>query len=127
MVTPFLDTVGLGLMVEKHGAATYVGHGGSNEGFRCQLLVNRDKGYGAVVMVNSDNGQIISEIIRSIAREYQWEDYLPQASEMAPINPNKLDDYLGRFLVNPNGDGVLLPATKSRWISIRGVRVQQTC
>jgi CubicO group peptidase (beta-lactamase class C family) len=102
MVTPFLDTVGLGLMVEKHGAATYFGHGGSNEGFRCQLLVHRDKGYGAVVMVNSDNGQIIYEIIRSIAREYQWEDYLPQASEVAPVDPNKLDDYLGRFLVNPD-------------------------
>ncbi|HEV8485300.1 MAG TPA: serine hydrolase domain-containing protein [Blastocatellia bacterium] len=102
MVTPFLETVGLGLMVEKHGAATYVGHGGSNEGFRCQLLVNRDKGYGAVVMVNSDNGQIISEILRSIASEYQWEDYLPQASEIAPVDPNKLDDYVGRFLVNPD-------------------------
>ena len=103
MVTPFIeDFIGLGFFIEKHGAATYFGHGGADEGFRAQLLVNRDKGYGAVVMVNSDNAQIINEIIRGIAREYQWEDYLPQAAEVAPINPSKLDDYVGRFLVNPD-------------------------
>ena len=103
MVTPFIeDFIGLGFFIEKHGAATYFGHGGADEGFRAQLLVNRDKGYGAVVMVNSDNALIINEIIRGIAREYQWEDYLPQAVEVAPINPSKLDDYVGRFLVNPD-------------------------
>jgi tetratricopeptide (TPR) repeat protein len=53
-------------------------------------------------MVNSDNGQIMSEIVRSIAREYQWEDYLPQPYEAVSVDPNKLDDYVGRFLVNPD-------------------------
>jgi len=103
MVTPFIeDFVGLGFFIEKHGVATYFGHGGADEGFRAQLLVHRDKGYGAVVMVNSDNAQILNEILRGIAREYQWEDYLPQAAEVTPINPSKLDDYVGRFLVNPD-------------------------
>jgi CubicO group peptidase (beta-lactamase class C family) len=101
MVTPFIeDFVGLGFFIEKHGAATYFGHGGADEGFRAQLLVNRDKGYGAVVMVNSDNGQIMNEIIRSIAREYQWEDYLPQPLDAVSVDSKKLDDYVGRFLVN---------------------------
>src|SRR5262245_3986325 len=103
MVTPFIaDNVGLGFFIEKHGAATYFGHGGADEGFRAQLLVSKEKGYGAVVMVNSDNGQIINEIFRSIAREYQWEDYLPQAQEVTPVEPNKLDEYTGLFLVNPD-------------------------
>src|SRR5262245_6205096 len=101
MVTPFIsDDVGMGFFIEKHGQATYFGHGGANEGFRSQLLVNRDKGYGAVVMVNSDNGQIISEIIRAIAKEYQWEDFLPQPLEIISADPAKLDDYTGRFLVD---------------------------
>lgn len=101
MVTPFLkDSPGLGFFVEKHGQATYFGHGGANEGFRSQLLVNRDKGYGAVVMVNSDNGQIMNEIIRAIAKEYQWEDFLPRPLEIASVDPAKLDDYTGRFLVD---------------------------
>jgi len=103
MITPFVgDVVGMGFFTEKHGAATYFGHGGADEGFRAQLLVNRDKGYGAVVMVNSDNAQIINEIFRGIAREYQWDDYLPPLADVAPVDPNKLDDYVGRFLVNPD-------------------------
>src|SRR6185436_9079615 len=103
MVTPFIDDApGLGFFIEKHGQATYFGHGGADEGFRAQLLVNRDKGYGAAVMVNSDNGEIINEIFRSIAREYQWEDFLPQPYEVVSVDPNKLDDYTGRFLVNPD-------------------------
>jgi CubicO group peptidase (beta-lactamase class C family) len=103
MVTPFIeDIVGLGFFVEKHGAATYFGHGGADEGFRAQLLVNRDKGYGAVVMVNSDNAQIINEIFRSIAKEYKWDEYLPQPVDVVSVDSNKLDDYVGRFLVNPD-------------------------
>jgi CubicO group peptidase (beta-lactamase class C family) len=103
MVTPFLDdAAALGFFIEKHGQATYFGHGGADEGFRAQLLVNRDKGYGAAVMVNSDNGEIMSEIIRGIAREYQWEDYLPQPLEVVSVDPARLDDYTGRFLVNPD-------------------------
>ena len=103
MVTPIMeDIVGLGFFIEKHGAATYFGHGGADEGFRAQLLVNRDKGYGAVVMVNSDNAQIINEILRGIAREYKWDDYLPQPVDVVSVDSNKLDVYVGRFLVNPD-------------------------
>ena len=54
----------------------------------------------AAVMVNSDNGQIINEIIQAIAKEYQWEDFLPQPLELVSVDPAKLDDYTGRFLVN---------------------------
>lgn len=103
MVTPFIDdSVGMGFFIERHGRATYFGHGGADEGFRAQLLVNKDKGYGAAVMVNSDNGEIINEIIRSIAKEYRWEDFLPQPLEVVSVDPTKLDDYTGRFLVNPD-------------------------
>ena len=103
MVTPFIsDNVGMGFFIEKHGQATYFGHGGADEGFRAQLLAHRDKGYGAAVMVNSDNGEIMNEIIRAIAKEYQWEDYLPQPLETVSVDPARLNDYTGRFLVNPD-------------------------
>ncbi|HSE96940.1 MAG TPA: serine hydrolase [Blastocatellia bacterium] len=103
MVTPFIENhIGLGFFLEKHGEAIYFGHGGADEGFRAGLLVSRDKGYGVAVMVNSDNGQIINEIFRSVAREYQWESYLPQPYEVISIDSHKLNDYAGRFLVNPD-------------------------
>ncbi len=103
MVTPFMsDNVGMGFFTEKHGNAIYFGHGGADEGFRAGLLVHKDKGYGVVVMVNSDNGDIINEIFRSVAKEYQWEDFLPQPLDVVSLDASKLDEYPGRFLVSPD-------------------------
>jgi CubicO group peptidase (beta-lactamase class C family) len=103
MVTPYIDNApGLGFFVETYAGAIYFGHGGADEGFRAQLLVHKTKGYGAVVMVNSDNGQIINEILRSIAREYQWEGYLPEPRETVAVAPATLNEYVGRFKVNPD-------------------------
>lgn len=102
MVTPFLTDAGLGFFVEKRSNTDYFGHGGADEGFRAELLVSRDKGYGAVVMVNSDNGQIIREVIRALAREYNWDEFLPVALEPIVLPTAKLDSYVGRFQVNPD-------------------------
>src|SRR6185436_13576377 len=70
MVTPFMEQVGLGFFIDKRGNSVYFGHDGADEGFRAQLIMHREKGYGAVVMINSDNGQIMPEVIRSIAKAY---------------------------------------------------------
>ncbi len=103
MLMPYVeDFVGLGFFLDKKGKAVYFQHGGADEGFRAQLMAHKEKGYGAVVMVNSDNGQIINEILSSIANEYQWEDYLPQPHEIVTIAPTLLDDYVGRYQVNPD-------------------------
>jgi CubicO group peptidase (beta-lactamase class C family) len=103
MMTPFInDSPGLGFFIQKHGAAIYFGHGGADEGFRAELLAHKEKGYGVAVMVNSDNGQIIPEIIRAVAKEYQWEDFLPPPLEVVTVDPARLDAYTGRFQVNPD-------------------------
>jgi tetratricopeptide (TPR) repeat protein len=64
------------------------------------MLLNKDKGYGAIAMVNSDNGQILNEVIRGIAKEYQWDEYLPAPYEITSVDAAKLAKYLGRFQVN---------------------------
>jgi CubicO group peptidase (beta-lactamase class C family) len=102
MVTPFMEDVGLGFFIDKRGNAIYFGHDGADEGFRAQLLMNREKGYGAVIMVNSDNGQIMPEVLRSIAREYNWDEFLPSVNEVIRLEAAKLDEYTGRFRVNPD-------------------------
>jgi CubicO group peptidase (beta-lactamase class C family) len=116
MTTGIKDDAGLGFFIEKHGAALYFGHGGADEGFRAEMLVNRDKGYGVVVMANSDNGQILREVIRGVAREYGWDEFLPQAYEIVSLAPAKLEGLPGRYQVSadrvltitvePNGSGV---------------------
>jgi CubicO group peptidase (beta-lactamase class C family) len=102
MVTPFMETAGLGFFIDKRGNAIYFGHDGADEGFKAQLLVNREKGYGAVIMVNSDNGQILPEVLRSIAREYGWDEFLPPVNEIKSLDAAILDEYTGRFKANPD-------------------------
>lgn len=102
MTTAFMDTAGLGFFIQKFGSALYFGHDGADEGFRAQMVVSRDKGYGVVVMVNSDNGAILNEVVRAVAREYVWGEYLPAPYEIISMDAAKLEGYTGRFLVNPD-------------------------
>ena len=102
MTTGVLNDVGLGFFIEKHGNAVYFGHGGSDEGFTSELLVSRDKGYGVAVMVNSDNGGILREVIRSVASEYGWDEFLPTPYEVISLDVSKLEAFTGRFQVNPD-------------------------
>ncbi len=102
MTTAFMDTAGLGFFIERHGNALYFGHGGADEGFRAELLVSRDKGYGIAVMVNSDNGQILREVIRGVAREYGWDEFLPAPYEIISLDATKVADFAGRYQVNPD-------------------------
>ena len=104
MVTPYLSSsdVGLGFFKDQRGPSVYFGHNGADEGFRANLVLHREKGYGVAVMVNSDNGQIIGEITRAVAREYGWDDYLPAELETAAVAPARLASYAGRYLLDPD-------------------------
>jgi len=110
MTTGVLNDVGLGFFIEKHGNAVYFGHGGSDEGFTSELLVSRDKGYGVAVMVNSDSGGILREVVRAVASEYGWEEFLPAPYEVISMDAAKLETFTGRFQVNPDRVLTIKPA-----------------
>jgi tetratricopeptide (TPR) repeat protein len=44
----------------------------------------------------------MSEVLRAVASQYQWEDYLPTAIEAISVDSATLDAYVGRFQVNPD-------------------------
>lgn len=117
MVTPFMEEVGLGFFIDKRGNSVYFGHDGADEGFRAMMLMHREKGYGAVIMVNSDNGQIMPEVMRSIAREYNWDEFLPPVNELISLDAARLDEYTGRFQVNP--DRILTVAREETKLIVR--------
>jgi CubicO group peptidase (beta-lactamase class C family) len=73
MLTLQKGNYGLGVGLSGSGAARAFGHGGSNAGFRCTMLVLLESGNGAVVMTNGDNGGRLGvEVVRAIAAEYNW-------------------------------------------------------
>jgi CubicO group peptidase (beta-lactamase class C family) len=83
MLTPFVeDFVGLGLFLNKKGTSIYFGHGGWDEGFSSEMVAHKEKGYGVVVLTNSNHPDFISELINSVAAAYDWADYLKTYKKM---------------------------------------------
>ena len=101
MLTPYIDnSAALGVFIETKGGKKYFQHGGANEGFRCQYYGSLENGNGVVVMVNSDNGGIIQEIINSVATAYQWEGfYTPVVKKVVAVDVEKLKEYTGQYQV----------------------------
>jgi CubicO group peptidase (beta-lactamase class C family) len=75
MITPTgVGGFAVGLGVEKRNEGWYFSHGGSNWGFRCNLIAHVRKGYGLVVMTNSDSGgAMLGEIEARVAAAYGWD------------------------------------------------------
>jgi CubicO group peptidase (beta-lactamase class C family) len=75
MITPTgVGGYAVGLGIEKRAEGWYFSHGGSNWGFRCNLVAHVRKGYGVVVMTNSDSGgAILGEIESRVASAYGWD------------------------------------------------------
>lgn len=103
-LTPFQDSnAGLGVFIEKKGDSDYFQHGGSNEGFRCQYFGSLDgKGNGVVVMVNSDNGGILPEIVNAVASVYNWKGfYQPTTKKIVQVPEETLSKYVGKYQIAP--------------------------
>lgn len=91
MLTPQIGGWGLGFELQGKNESARFSHYGSNEGYKCLLVAYASTGQGAVVMTNSDRGAALAaEIMRSIAREYGWLDYLPKEKVIVPVDSKKL-------------------------------------
>lgn len=75
MVSPTgVGPFAVGLTIEKRNEGWYFSHGGSNWGFRCDLVAHVRKGYGVVIMTNGDAGTpVINEIEARVASAYNWD------------------------------------------------------
>jgi len=118
MLTKVLGDYGLGLgLGEKEGQKSF-SHGGSNAGFQCMMFAYLNGG-GAIVMTNGDRGgPLASEILRSIAAEYQWPDYRQQEKAVAVVGEDTLRSYAGVYQI-PNGPKLTMKTEKGRlWVTL---------
>ncbi len=124
MLTPFgSDFDGLGLFIDKRKGDIYFGHGGWDEGFSSQMTVSKDKGYGVVVLTNSNHPPFIDELIRAVARTYNWGNYVPVYKKMA-MDSSALSSIVGRY--KNNSDGLVTVLNEGNRLFIKYLRSSQT-
>jgi CubicO group peptidase (beta-lactamase class C family) len=98
MLTSGPGDYGLGIGLGETAGRASFSHGGGNEGYRCEYFAYRDSGDGAIVMTNSDNGAPLkNEILRAIAVEYGWVDWLPRERTVVPVDAAVLASYVGDY------------------------------
>ena len=101
MVTPGLGNWGLGLEIGGRPGHRYFWHGGGNAGYQCIMTAYEGQSDGAVVMTNGNRGYpLANDIIRSIAREYNWPDWGPRVVHVVPVDPAILQQYTGKYKMN---------------------------
>ena len=100
MLTPVLSSsdAALGVFIKEKGGEKYFTHSGANIGYRTEYYGSFTTGAGLVIMVNSDNGQIINEIKNSIATVYNWKGfYTPEIRKLVNVPDTIADKYIGEY------------------------------
>jgi CubicO group peptidase (beta-lactamase class C family) len=103
MLTAGMNDWGLGPAVSEH---TF-GHGGADEGFRANLTAWKDSPIAVVIMVNSDNGSIIREIMLSLAREYGLPGVDPMKRSIASMSDERLKSFEGTYRFAELGEATM--------------------
>jgi CubicO group peptidase (beta-lactamase class C family) len=103
MLTPGLGGWGLGFTIMEEGAPRFA-HGGSNHGFKAQLVAFREEGRGVVVMTNGDQGtRLAQEIVQAVAEVYGWPVPGPREVEVASLSQELLARVAGHYSVDLPG------------------------
>ena len=103
-LTPYLNkNAALGVFIDSlQDGVKYFEHGGANEGFRCQYFGSMDGGNGVVVMVNSDNGDIMNEIVNSVAKVYGFKGLnRSKFRKEIAVADTILQKYTGKYEISP--------------------------
>jgi CubicO group peptidase (beta-lactamase class C family) len=104
MLTAQKSPFGLGPQLGGTGRGFHFGHGGSNAGFRCEVIFFPETGQGAAVMTNADDGSPVNdELLMAVAAEYGWPDYGPTERATVALEVPALDGLAGDYEIpNPN-------------------------
>ncbi len=99
MLTPGMNGHGLGPTITEH---TF-GQGGSDQGFRATLVAWKGSPNAVVIMVNSDNGRIMRELMLAIAAEYELPGFEPSVKSIAAISATDRQKYTGTYEIQDLG------------------------
>ncbi len=96
--TPNGNRAGLGLVLEGEGPRFRISHSGTNVGYKAIMVGFPETGQGAVIMANSNtSGDLIKEVLRSVAAEYRWPEQFHEMLRAAPLADSALQTLAGTY------------------------------
>ncbi len=107
--------VGLGVFLSTRNGEAMFGHNGADEGFQAYASASLDRGFGLVVMANSDNGfQIFPEIERTVFAAMNWPGANSPITRVA-LSAAQRDRWIATFTdaeglplsISASGDGLI--------------------
>lgn len=112
----------LGVFIEKKDGEKYFFHEGANIGYRTVYYGSFTTGRGIIIMVNSDNGQIINEIINSVSAVYGWKGfYEPETRKLVTIPDAAAGKYAGTYSsAQPKMTITVTKKDKTLYLTTRG-------
>ena len=87
---------GLGFELKTAKNVVRFSHGGRTTGYNCQII-GFSNGQGLVVMTNGYNQGLVREIVRSVAQEYAWIEYLLRERTIVNVEAHLLEGYAGEY------------------------------
>lgn len=108
-LTPYNNgPTSMGAFIMDIGGAKYFEHSAGNDGFCGDFFGSLEDGYGCVVFMNSDNPRLLSEVINSVAKAYNWKNFYnePKRKKSITVSDSLLKTYEGIYLYDQLWAGI---------------------
>jgi CubicO group peptidase (beta-lactamase class C family) len=111
-LTPYIDnSATMGAFIGDRNGEKYFFHDAGNEGYRGLYYGTVEGGNGVVIFVNSDEGNIILELLNSVADVYNWKGFdKPKNVNTLTVPESITQKYTGVYLY----EGKLAEITKEK-------------
>ncbi|WP_114791325.1 serine hydrolase [Niabella yanshanensis] len=88
----------LGVVIISRGDRRFFIHNGGNEAFLCTSYGTLEGGDGIVIMTNGEDFSVISELLNSVARVYNWKGfYTPSIRKTVTVPADQMELYTGNY------------------------------
>jgi CubicO group peptidase (beta-lactamase class C family) len=100
-LTPYIDkNAAMGTFVVNMDSALYFQHSAGNDGFSGVFYGSLENGNGVAVFQNTDNFQILPEVVNSVAKAYNWKKFYkaPMRKSAIQVSDEVIKNYEGIYL-----------------------------
>jgi hypothetical protein len=100
-LTPYNNgTTAMGTFIIDENGERYFEHGAGNDGFCGEFLGSLENGNGVVIFMNSEAGNLLYDVLHSVAKAYKWKSFYgePKQRNSILVADSTIKAYEGIYL-----------------------------